>query len=154
MEVNSPDDLIKVQKLCIDKVAQGIELVNKKFGLHLPMPQIRFSATGGVAGRAWIGRNLIEFNTKIIRLNPDAFLLRTPYHEVAHLAAHERHGHEIQSHGNEWRNMAWAMGIDATPCHNYVTDDRDPRRRRTVKETYTEGGLIVKPVSIGKVIEL
>lgn len=152
--MNTPDDVVRVQKMCIEKVAQGIELVNKKFGLRLPMPQIRFGLTGGVAGRAWIGKNLIEFNTKIIRLNPDAFLIRTPYHEVAHLAACERHGNDIPAHGNEWRNMAWAMGIDATPCHSYVTDDRDPRARRKIKTEYTQEGMIVKPVGIGKVIEL
>lgn len=36
-------------------------------------------------------------------LNPYAFLITT-IHEFAHLVTHEKHGHRVKAHGDEWKN--------------------------------------------------
>jgi SprT protein len=153
IEINTPSDLAAVLKE-VTKVTQFyVDLAGKKLGIHIPMPRILFSIKGRTAGRAWIGRNTIEFNPTLIRLNPNEFLERTPGHEVAHLAAHAKYpSRAIKAHGAEWRNVMWGFGLPAERCHNYEMDPHAaPKKPVPVR---TENGLIIRPCGIGKIVEL
>jgi SprT protein len=123
MEITTPSEFLALQKECICQVRYYVDLANRKLGLNLPYPQVRFNLRGTTAGKAWCGKNLIEFSPTLLRENAEDFLLSTTGHEVGHLVAHCRHHHSIEPHGKEWRNVMWTMGLPATRCHNYDTSN-------------------------------
>jgi predicted SprT family Zn-dependent metalloprotease len=155
--IETPEQFVELKRECIERVRWAVKRINEKLGILVPDPQIIFSITGTTAGRAHIGRNLIEFNPVLLRDNSDEFLNRTPGHEVAHLAAHLKFGHKIRAHGDEWCKCMWCLGLPAIRCHNYDTTNAAPRgsvpvRRPTNKTIQTVDGPM-KQVGIGRIIE-
>jgi len=155
--IETPAQFADLQKECIEQVRFYIAKANDKLSIHLPMPKIVFSIKGTTAGRAWIGRNVIEFNPILLRDNVEDFLHRTPGHEVGHLAAHARFGDDIKAHGHEWQKVMWMLGLPATRCHNYdmtnvVGPGQVPRRRPTNNVIKTQDG-IVRTVGVAKIID-
>ena len=115
-----------------------VKLAETKLNTFIPMPEIRFSELGTTAGQAWIGRNIIEYNPRILRLNAEDFLKQTTGHEVAHLIAHAKFDsdwHRVEPHGIEWTKVMWVFQLPAHPCHNYDTGLSRPRKIQTQYET-------------------
>jgi len=151
MDSNPVEDALTLQKLCIKQVDHYLLLAERKLKIVIPKPAIRFSITGRTAGRAWYHKNLIEFNPKILRLNAQDFLVETTGHEVAHLIAHARHKGQIKAHGSEWTSVMWTFGLPAKRCHNYDTEDTGRKNKGPV--VYKRDDKIVRPISVGRVIE-
>lgn len=155
--INSPQEMQDLMRECIQVTYQFIDRVNDTFGLHLPKYQITFGLKSGVAGRAQISKKVIKFNPTLLRENPEAFLARTPGHEVVHFAAFAKHGLGIDAHGQEWKNMMVQLGLDAKRCHSYDTSTvptnfgtrPNPRRNNIIQSN--DG--VIKTIGIGKVIE-
>lgn len=155
--IETPEQFTDLKKECIERVRFYIDKANNKLGLSLPMPRVIFSITGTTAGKAWIGRNTIEFNPILLRDNIEEFLGRTPGHEVGHHAAHAKFGHDIKPHGYEWGKVMWALGLPAVRCHNYDTTNVArrggvPVRRATSHILKTSEGT-VKQIGTTKIIE-
>lgn len=117
--ISTPEEFVALQKECIIATHRFTEACNKKFGLNMPPFTVKFNLRSGTAGRAQIGRNIIEYNPTLLRENPDNFLARTVGHEVVHHAAYALHGWDIAGHGPEWRRMMVMMNLPAVRCHSY-----------------------------------
>jgi len=65
------------------------------------------------AGRAFLNHAKVELNPKLLELGEEALehVQQTLLHELAHLLAHQRHGHGISAHGVEWKQACADMGI-------------------------------------------
>lgn len=148
--IQSPAELLEIKRACIKQVEFYILLAEKKLQVSLEIPNIRFSISGRVAGRAWCDKNLIEFNPTIIKLNPQEFLARTPGHEVAHLIAYKLHG-LVAPHGKEWARVMWAFSLPAVRCHNYQISEKEPRKKTVIP--YKTSDSIVRSIQVGKIIE-
>jgi predicted SprT family Zn-dependent metalloprotease len=145
------DDMLKLQRACIETVEHYIELAKTKLGIYLPRPKIVFDIKGKVAGRAWPTKNLIQFNPLIAKMQPNEFLGRTPGHEVAHLIAWIQKP-SCDAHGDDWRRVMWAFSLPAIRCHSYDTNPMAvPRKRPTIVHRQEEG-MIIKPMSVGRKI--
>lgn len=134
-EISTPAEFLELKRECIAQVKFYVDLANNKLGLHMEYPRVEFSLRGTTAGRAWYGKNLIQFSPILLLENPDTFIRQTAGHEVGHLMAHARHrGQQIDPHGREWRNVMWTMGLPATRCHNYDTSNV-PTKTTTIRRT-------------------
>ena len=127
---NTPEEMGQLMKQCIEVTRYYTQRCNEVFGLSLPEFKITFNLKGRTAGRAFIGKNIIAFNPTLLRDNPEAFLARTPGHEVVHFAAYAKYGHDIKAHGNEWQRMMATMGLSTKRCHNYNMANIPSERRR------------------------
>jgi len=104
------------------------------------MPRIVYGKKGGrVAGTASYYTNTISLNPTMLMQNVEAFIDRTPLHELAHIIDHhinpqnhERGVYITNSgglarekrdvHGIDWQRVAIVCGLkDPTRCHNYDT---------------------------------
>ena len=95
----------------------------------ITVPTVEFFPAGKVAGRAYYKDHKVTFNEALANENFNAFTI-TLIHEVAHLAAHIKHGRgNIRPHGIEWQNMMRFFGIvDPKRCHSYDTANAKTRK--------------------------
>lgn len=101
-----------------ERIAQVVQLLHAK-GVALPMPTVSFDLRGKTAGQAWLQKNHVRLNAVLLSENVEHFIEQTVGHEVAHLAAHFKHGSRIQPHGQEWQAMMACIGLSARRCHSY-----------------------------------
>lgn len=132
--IETPEDLVRLQKDCATMVRWWIWRAKEKFGLVLPEPKIRFDLMGETAGTANAGLNLIRFSPVLLRENPNKFLIQTTGHEVGHIVTRNLHTGKIDPHGDEWRNVMWAFGLRADTCHTYDTSNVPSMRGRKRRE--------------------
>ncbi|WP_462320083.1 SprT family zinc-dependent metalloprotease [Halochromatium sp.] len=95
--------------------------------------EIRFDLRGKTAGQVRIrarGHYLIRYNLELLRRGGADFLSRTVPHEVAHVLAYHRHGHNIRPHGREWQQIMHQLGAEPTRCHDYDVSGLGARRLR------------------------
>ena len=118
---NVTGNFIEVKHEAIRRTNEAVDVINKKLGLRLKYPTVRFSLRGTTAGKAWWDRNLIEYSPSLLAGNVEDFLRQTVRHEVAHLGARAKWGASIKPHGKEWCSCCWHLGIPATRCHSYDT---------------------------------
>lgn len=104
---------------CEREIIKAFEVARKKLGIVMPLPLVTWRLRGNVAGRAHIRENRIDMNPVLLHENLEDFILRTPWHEAAHLISFRKHGMGIKPHGPEWRRVMWAFGKPAKRCHNY-----------------------------------
>lgn len=154
--IESPEQMRQLIRECIQVTYRWIDKVNATFGLSLPHYKINFALQSGIAGKAKLGRGVIEFNPTLLRENPEAFLARTPGHEVVHFAAWDMYGPTIDAHGHEWKAMMRKLGLPDTRCHSYDTSNVPNRigkvaNRPPIIIRAPDG--IIKPVGIGRVVE-
>lgn len=155
--IETPQDMQNLMRECIQITYRWVDTVNSTFGLHLPHYKVVFALKSGIAGKAKLGRGIIEFNPTLLRENPEAFLNRTPGHEVVHFAAHAMHGPDIDAHGPEWKIMMRKLGLPDTRCHNYDTSNVPTRVGKRINQRASdtlraEDG-IIKTFGIGKILE-
>jgi SprT protein len=138
--------VLELQKKAQKQTEYYVRLAESRYGRSFPMPVIAFNNLGTTAGRAWIGKNLIEYCPRIMRLNAEDFLVETTGHEVAHLIAHHLHDANriIQPHGDEWMKVMWAFGLPARECHNYDTGLKPPKPRVAPYVTHDDRRIVEK----------
>lgn len=122
--IQTPLELLELQRECIARVKEYVELARVKCGVTMATPQVRFGIQGKTGGRAYWPQNIIQFNPTLLMENPDHFVKHVSGHEVAHLVAHWLNKYkDIDPHGREWRNVMWRFGLPAERCHNYDTSN-------------------------------
>jgi len=154
--IETPEDMQQLMRDCIQVTYRWIDTVNSTFGLHLPHLKVVFALKSGVAGKAKLGRGIIEFNPTLLRENPEEFLARTPGHEVVHFA-NWMVNPGSDAHGPEWKAMMRKLGLPDTRCHSYDTSNvptkigrrANPRVGNTLR---AEDG-VIKTFGIGKILE-
>jgi SprT protein len=97
----------------------------KYFGPCFDLPTVTYTLRGRVAGTARYPANTINFNKEILLDNPEAFINRTPAHEVAHLITFKMFGASVQPHGKEWIRVMGILGLPAVRCHSYVVKTKN-----------------------------
>lgn len=160
MEINTPEEFVKLQRLCLDRVKYYTDLANKKLGINMTVPRVRFNLRGRTGGKASYTDHTLELHNTLLRENADDYIVQTVGHEVAHLAAHRKYGNSITPHGSEWTAVMWYLGLPATRCHKYDTSNvptqmgkhRVAARPAPKTEYHNEHG-IVRPSKIGKIIQ-
>lgn len=100
------------------EVARVVEYGNKRFRVSRPIPVVKFTQKGRVAGRCWYGAQLLEFNEILARENSSLFQ-ETVIHEVAHLFTFFLYPNAKQNHGPEFRSVCRALGGTGRTYHNY-----------------------------------
>jgi SprT protein len=163
MKIETPDDMAQLMRDAVECVRHYTKLANDKHKLSIPELKVEFTLKGTTAGKAFIGRNKIALNPTLLRENPEAFLKRTPGHEVAHFATYALHGfkdklgNKIQPHGKEWQVMMWSLGLNNTRCHSYNTDNVPTKVGKTpsVKppNVFTATYGTIRACAVGKVVE-
>lgn len=106
-------------KEAIEAVDYYIDQFRTKTGIVIPKPIIKFDLRGVVSGKAWINKNLLQFNPILLSENPEVFVKQTVLHEVVHLGAFFKYGSRIDPHGQQWKNLMIIMGGRPVRCHNY-----------------------------------
>lgn len=117
---------------CLDAVEKYLDLVRTKTGIIIPKPIVKFDLRGTKAGEAWAGHGIVRFNPILLDENPEHFVRQTVGHEIAHLAARTKYGNGISSHGVEWRNIMYRLGLPAKRCHNYDVSTVTGRKRNSL----------------------
>src|SRR5690606_24560848 len=84
-----------------------------------PRPQVQFTVKGRVAGKANFSKNIIDFNYAILSKHGDAFIDRTPAHEVAHFISYLIYGNKGAGHGPFWKSVMRRLGMRPERCHTY-----------------------------------
>lgn len=102
----------------VAKVKEVTLLANKEFNVNMPVPQVRFFAKGRVAGRAYYGEHLVEFNETLAKHNPEKFY-QTVIHEVAHLVTFKVFPRAKQAHGPEFKLVDVRLGGRGTRGNTY-----------------------------------
>lgn len=153
--VETPEDMQQLMRECIQVTYEWIDKANKHWHLSMPYYKVTFELKSGTAGKARLGQGIIQFNPTLLRENPQAFLGRTPGHEVIHFANHKVHGPDVGAHGPEWKRMMVDMGLPPTRCHSYDTSHVPTKVfkvRHQPRVVMGDNGTI-RSVSVGKVIE-
>ncbi len=115
-----------------EATAYWVERAANLTGRRFALPHIRFDLRGQAAGQ-YRGhpRPCIRYNLELARHQFDAFLRRTPGHEVAHYIIHQMHPRRrIRPHGPEWRKLMESLGLDPSRCHEFDTGMVPTRRQR------------------------
>lgn len=88
---------------------------------RLPVPDVRFDLRGRSAGQAVFARRSrqihIRINAALLASHPTEMLDDTVPHEVAHVVIFRLYGRRAKPHGEEWKALMRAFGIDPRPCH-------------------------------------
>lgn len=154
--IETPEQMRALLHECIDVTYHWIAECNKRFDLSIPKLRVEFTLKGRTAGLACITEGFIKYNPTLLRENTDDFLQRTPPHEVCHFAAYAKHGFGIKAHGEEWKSMMWALGVENSRCHSFDCS-RVPtqlgKRPNHQKVIITNEHGIVRPVGIGRITE-
>jgi len=155
-QVETPEDMQQLMRECIAVTHRWIDTCNEVFNLHMPHYKVVFGLKSITAGKAKLGQGIIMFNPTLLRENPEAFLARTPGHEVVHFANWIINP-DSTAHGPEWKAMMRKLGLPDTRCHSYDTTNVPAKvgkvpNRRPQAVIKTDSGLL-RSVSIGKIIE-
>lgn len=119
-KTRAPDVAPALKLAARERLAHCVRLAHS-LGIRLPMPTVSFDLRGRTAGQAYWTKNHVRLNAVLLTENPTAFIARTVGHEVAHLAAHLKHGDGIDPHGPEWQAVMVAFGQDPSRCHSFNT---------------------------------
>jgi len=122
-----------LKQLAIRETYKWIDEANSLFDLNIPHIPIEFTLRGTTAGKAWCcGSNRkIQYHPVLLAQNTDGFIRRTIPHEVAHIVVHAMYPYtRVRPHGNEWKFVMRAFGVETTRCHKYdVSEVRQSRQK-------------------------
>lgn len=152
MIVESPEQFVEVQRECIKKIHDWIDLANMTFNLKLAYPQVLFALNGMTGGTANYGTNVIKVNPTLLRENVTHYLQQTTGHEVAHLVARTMDPC-CEPHGELWKSVMQAFGLPPSRCHQYDVSNVPSQfgnRRRESKYKQPDN---IKDVGCGTMIE-
>jgi SprT protein len=115
------------------QITNTLEKAKVLFGYTEPFPVVNYDVRGTCAGKAWVTKNIIGFNSILLTENVEQFLKRTVVHEMAHVIAYKRYG--SRGHDNAWKNVMIRLGADPSRCHSY--DVSNARVKNANAPTYT-----------------
>lgn len=92
-------------------------IINKRFGTNMRVPNVSFNVRGTTAGKAYYNQHLVDLNMQLYLENPSYFFNQTIPHEVAHLASVHIHGSKGAGHGKEWKVIMGLIGREPKRCH-------------------------------------
>lgn len=133
------------QQSAINIIYNAIDVANKKFNLKLKYPIVEFSnRMTSCAGRAWYTKNKIRLSTPLLDTNGEAFLARTPVHEVAHIVAYKKFGKKGIGHNKYFYHVCEELGMEnPTRCHSYrlptTVKAKAKKRRKHVRYVFSCG---------------
>ena len=99
-----------------ERVEKLVDISNEKLGLNMSYPKITYDLKGTVAGQAFYYENKLRLNSVALKNYRDHFIKQTVGHEVAHLVAFQKHGHDIKPHGYEWANVMRMYKLPPDRC--------------------------------------
>lgn len=135
MTVGEPSRMLNVTEMkerVAHKVWQVLEELNEEYNAEFDFPRIEWCMIGTTAGRAWLGQWRIQLNEQLCKENLEDFINDTVPHEVAHLVAYKVFGDD--GHGDGWRSVMRALGLNPTRCHDYET--KNVNGKRSLKSMY------------------
>lgn len=121
-------DVTAMKERATHKVWQVLEELNEEYNAEFDFPKIEWVVCGSTAGRAWLGQWRIQLNEQLCKENLEDFMNDTIPHEVAHLIAYKVFGDD--GHGEGWKSVMRALGLNPTRCHEYNTKNVDGKRSR------------------------
>lgn len=117
------------------QITNTLEQAKVLFGYNEPFPVVNYDVRGTCAGKAWVTKNTIGFNSILLTENVEQFLKRTVVHEMAHVIAYKRYG--SRGHDNTWKNVMIRLGADPSRCHSYdVSNARVKNANASTTYTY------------------
>lgn len=135
----------ELRKEVMDKIEECYVKCEKHYGKTFVRPEVQFNIRNTHAGTANYATNLIRFNLTFLVENKEAFIARTPGHEVAHLVANavyskvRENGKKVRPHGAEWKEVMGVIGQKAEVYHQFevlsLDIHRKPRKNRMVTKT-------------------
>lgn len=152
MDIETPEQFVEAQRLCIAKVRYYVDLANGKLHTHLSYPDVRFALNGMTGGTANAQKNLIKLNPTLLRENGDDYIIGTVGHEVAHLVARNLWP-SCDPHGDEWKSVMYAFQLPATRCHQYDVSNVPSQMKYNVRHSSQPQNPNVKQIECGSVIE-
>lgn len=125
-------DLALLKKACLEKVENAFVMAEKHYKTTINRVPVKFcerkSTCAGTAAYSRVGGVLrgsyITLATKLLALNGEEFIGRTPGHEAAHIIAIELFGDLGRGHGPRWKEVMRVIGQDASRLHNMKTTKR------------------------------
>ena len=127
-ETNQMLDVTEMKERATRKVWMVLEELNEEYNAEFDFPRIEWVICGSTAGRAWLGQWRIQLNEQLCKENMEDFMNDTIPHEVAHLIAYKVFGDD--GHGDGWKSVMRALGLNPSRCHNYDTSKVDGKRSR------------------------
>ena len=121
-------DVTAMKERATRKVWQVLEELNEEYNAEFDFPKLEWVVCGTTAGRAWLGQWRIQLNEQLCKENIEDFINDTIPHEVAHLVAYKVFGDD--GHGEGWRSVMRALGLNPTRCHEYNTRNVNGKRSR------------------------
>ncbi len=116
------------QEAVMSRVNAIILAAKEKYGVTLPYIQVAFNLRGKVAGRA-TRPDIVQFNSRLLAENKQAYIDRTVVHEMAHIIAWAVYGDQGSGHGVYWQNVMLDLGAsDVKRCHAYDTSSIEESR--------------------------
>jgi len=127
-EPNQMLDVTEMKERATRKVWMVLEELNEEYGAEFDFPRIEWVVCGTTAGKAWLGQWRIQLNEQLCKENIEDFINDTIPHEVAHLIAYKVFGDD--GHGDGWKSVMRALGLNPSRCHNYDTRRVEDNRSR------------------------
>lgn len=127
-EPNQMLDVTEMKERATRKVWMVLEELNEEYGADFDFPRIEWVVCGTTAGKAWLGQWRIQLNEQLCKENIEDFMQDTIPHEVAHLIAYKVFGDD--GHGDGWKSVMRALGLNPSRCHNYDTSHVEGKRSR------------------------
>ncbi len=126
------EEIRKMRQALHEATAHWVEQAARLTGRRFALPHIRYDLKGRAAGQYLSHPHpCIRYNLALAKQQFDAFLERTPGHEVAHYVIHQMHPKgRVKPHGPEWRELMKKLGLDPSRCHEFDTSGVPTRRQR------------------------
>lgn len=115
---------VSLKDQCLARIEECFVIAENRYGKQIPRPRVEFSnsmsRTAGSARNGWDGvPRLIRLSSKLLQLNGQTFVDRTPGHEAAHCIAMFLWGvQEGGGHGRRWSEVMKLLGQPAERCHS------------------------------------
>lgn len=115
----------ELQTACLDRIEECFVIAEKHYGRKIPRVPVEFSnqmsRCAGTAQSGWAGEpKRIRLSSKLLQLNGETFINRTPGHEAAHIIANFIHGTQCK-HDIRWVQAMTVIGQKAERYHNMLT---------------------------------
>jgi SprT protein len=112
---------VAIQKRALEETAKYVQVARQLYKRNFLMPTVAFDLRGTTAGIAYLNKNLVRYNAVLLTENVEDFLGDTVPHEIAHLIAHQVYGKRISAHGQEWKSVMRAFGVEPSRTHSFDT---------------------------------
>ena len=131
--------LVDLKKRCLDKIEEAFVKAEAHYGISISRVPVVFSnSLKKTAGKATYTNHRapepycgvrIKLATKVLELNPEEFIGRTPGHEAAHIIAVELFKQHGVGHGPAWKEVMGVIGQTAEQHHSMETAPTNKAKR-------------------------